>query len=103
VEATARDLPPAVESELLAIAKEALTNVGKHANATEVELRLVHSGRRATLSVCDNGSGYRGRIHDGHGIIGMRERARLIGGSLRIAGNKGGTVVRVVVRLPKTA
>lgn len=104
VHAAASDLPPTVEMEMLAIANEALTNIGKHARATLVELRLVRRGGRATLTVRDNGKGYRKDAGAGHGIMGMRERARLIGGSLKIAGGRrSGTVVSVTVPLPKAA
>ncbi len=103
VDATATSLSPPVESELLAIANEALTNVGKHARATQVELNLTTRGGRVNLSIRDNGAGYKKGMSNGHGILGMRERARLIDGSLTIAGGrKRGTIVRVTVPLQKT-
>jgi two-component system NarL family sensor kinase len=101
VQAAQFDLPASVERELLAIAKEALTNVDKHAHATAVAISLTKRGDRVTLQVHDDGVGYRrsSRV-SGQGVIGMRERAQLAGGSLKIAGARGrGTTVAVTVPL----
>jgi two-component system NarL family sensor kinase len=101
VQAAQFDLPASVESELLAIAKEALTNVDKHARATAVAISLTKRGNRVTLQVHDDGLGYRRSSRgSGQGVIGMRERAQLAGGSLKIAGTRGrGTTVAVTVPL----
>jgi signal transduction histidine kinase len=103
VDAAPIDVPAVTEIELLGIAKEALTNVGKHARATSVEIRLARRGRAVSLSVHDNGAGYRtGTQTAGHGIIGMRERAQLARGSLKITSARGrGTTVAVTVPLGK--
>src|SRR5438445_3499479 len=77
-------LPLRTESELFRIAQEALTNVRKHARAHEVELVLRRRGATITLSVRDNGVGFAqrpgARRTDSHGLVGMRERAKLLGG-----------------------
>ncbi len=88
-------LPLRAEAELYRIAQEALTNVGKHARASEVTISLRQLTGRFTLTVADNGRGFDARARgrsgpDGqHGIVGMRERARLISGTLRIRSRPG--------------
>jgi two-component system, NarL family, sensor kinase len=94
-------LPLRVESELFRIAQEALTNVRKHAHAGHVEIALRRRGRRVMLSIRDDGRGFaRTRTRpQGHGLIGMRERAKLLGGRLMVSGAPGkGT--RVVASVP---
>lgn len=94
-----RALPLRVEAELLRIAQEALANVQRHAEATEVEITLRQTPRRVRLSVRDNGRGFdpKAVAADRQGIVGMRERARLLGGTLRLASRRrapsGTTVV----------
>ncbi len=95
------ELPLRTESELFRIAQEALTNIRKHAHAHKVEIGLRRRGRRLTLSVTDDGVGFlaRTRRGDGHGVIGMRERAKLLGGRLEVSSAPGkGT--RLVTRVP---
>ncbi|HZW76215.1 MAG TPA: histidine kinase [Caldimonas sp.] len=103
VEAAALELPAPVERELLAIARESLTNVRKHARATAVTIELARHGSNVELSIRDDGAGYvRAQVGRGQGIVGMRERARLAGGSLRITGARGrGTAVRAAIPLKK--
>jgi two-component system NarL family sensor kinase len=95
-------LPLRTESELFRIAQEALTNVRKHARAHSVEIALRRRGTTLTLSVRDDGRGFsvtRGAQGDGQGVVGMRERARLLGGRLQISSAPGqGT--RVTARVP---
>jgi two-component system NarL family sensor kinase len=103
-------LPLRVEAELYRIAQEALTNVRKHARASQVEIALRADDEGVSLTIADNGIGLAakgssepkagGRTGEGrHGIIGMRERARLLGGRLRIARRPGGGTT-VSVRVP---
>jgi signal transduction histidine kinase len=95
-------LDPARATAVFRIAQEALTNIARHAGAGAVRVALHASSRAVTLEVKDNGRGIApAAIDDPHavGLLGMRERARLVGGTLRIAAAPGrGT--RVVVRLP---
>lgn len=99
-------LPLRTESELLRIAQEALANVRKHAHAHEVEVALRRRGPTISLSVRDDGAGFAHRTRaarpDSHGLIGMRERAKLLGGRLRIS-SAAGQGTRVVARVPVTA
>jgi signal transduction histidine kinase len=81
------------------IAQEALTNVARHADARRAEVRLELSGGRPRLEVEDDGKGFPTGGLEGGGVRGMRERAVLIGGSLRLTrGTNGGT--RVTLELP---
>ncbi|MBV9598219.1 MAG: GAF domain-containing sensor histidine kinase [Chloroflexi bacterium] len=96
-------LSPRIESELFRIAQEALTNVRTHAHAHRVQIVLRRRGAALSLSVRDDGQGFslKASTHsgDGHGLIGMRERARLLGGRLEIRSTPGhGT--RVTARVP---
>jgi two-component system, NarL family, sensor kinase len=99
-------LPLRIEAELFRVAQEALTNVRKHAHASEVDLALRRRGSTLTLSVRDDGRGFSPRAHrsDGlsHGIVGMRERAKLLGGRLQIS-SAPGKGSRIVARVPLTA
>jgi len=87
---------------LFRIFQETLTNVARHAKATEVSVRLAEEDGHLTLEVHDNGGGVsEEQLSAGSslGILGMRERARLLGGELTIAGALGaGTTARV--RIP---
>jgi PAS domain S-box-containing protein len=83
------------------ILQEALTNVLRHAQATKVNIKIKKEKGYFTLSVSDNGKGMtEGEKSEQQslGILGMRERAHLIGGEIDIKGVKGkGTVVTVRV------
>jgi signal transduction histidine kinase len=87
---------------LFRILQETLTNVARHANATQVKIRLAKQGGGLTLEIRDNGKGVSPeQLSSGRslGILGMRERASLLGGELTISGAPGqGTVVSV--RIP---
>ena len=107
VSGTARELPPLVASNLLRIAHEAVANAHRHARARRIALTLAFEPRRVALSVADDGRGMLaandvvapGDAHGAsQGIIGMKERAAQIGGTLSIEGtSERGTTVRVEV------
>jgi two-component system NarL family sensor kinase len=92
-------LPLTVEAELYRIAEQALTNVRQHAGAQTAHIAITCNKRGTTLSIEDDGVGFDPRRVpvDRHGIEGMRERARLAGGSLRIT-SKRGQGTKVVVK-----
>jgi two-component system sensor histidine kinase UhpB len=96
-------LPLSQEQELVVyrIAQEALTNVARHADATEVQLHLERTDGRAILTVRDDGGGLPpGAFRSSQGIRGMRERAMLIGAQLTIGKPAaGGTEVQLSVPL----
>lgn len=106
-----RRLPEVVEENLLRIAQEALTNVLKHSGATAVTLQLIFGSDSVAMEVKDNGSGLiaaRVAATDvpHYGLLGMKERAKRIGGRVDISGPPGeGTTVRVTVALgqPETS
>lgn len=90
---------------LYRVAQEALNNVGKHAQARQVRIRLGSDGARALrLSVADDGIGLpaeRRTAPDAFGLLGMRERVRAAGGRLQLRSRAGeGTTVEVRLPLP---
>jgi len=104
------DLPPEnieVDAErataIFRIFQETLTNVARHADASQVDVRMACEGGDLTLEVYDNGKGINGdqlSNRASFGILGMRERAMLLGGELTISSPPGkGTTVRV--RIPE--
>lgn len=87
---------PDIELVCYRIAQEGLTNVARHSHAEKVWLELSVAGDQLTLRVADDGDG--GVTAEGAGISGMRERAMLVAGTLRItAPPGGGTEVRLDV------
>jgi PAS domain S-box-containing protein len=91
-----------VASCIYRIAQESLSNIGKHAGAKRVSVTLRMGDGKITLTIQDNGRGFNkeaARGRGGLGLIGMEERVRLEGGTLRIASrpNRG---ARIRVRLP---
>lgn len=99
------DLPLSSEQRhnIFLVVKEALTNVVKHARATEVRLSLGITGDVLWVEVQDNGQGMRdsGKASPGNGVRNMRQRIESIGGrfSMRNA-EPSGAVVRLEVRIP---
>jgi two-component system sensor histidine kinase UhpB len=73
------------------IVQEALTNIGRHADATSVEVNLARGGYGTVLSIRDNGTGFDpGSAKDGGlGLEGMAERARVVGGELDLRSSPG--------------
>jgi two-component system, NarL family, sensor histidine kinase UhpB len=85
--------------------QEALTNVARHSRATDVQVGLRQSADELVLTVQDNGVGYPERALDragSYGLLGMRERAAMLGGRLEF-GNVPGSGARLTVRLPLAA
>ncbi len=102
-----RRLPPEIETALFRIGQETITNIGKYANAGAVHFRLSFERKQVTLQVRDDGAGFDVQsvlshgLEDGRGLglLGMRERAEMLGGELEIESNIGGGT-RVQVKLP---
>jgi signal transduction histidine kinase len=88
------------------VLQEALTNVSRHANATAVKVDLRRTGDDLILEVKDNGCGItesQTLAPTSLGLIGIRERARMCGGSVNILGSvEQGTTVRVVIPIAPT-
>ncbi len=96
-----RPLAPRFEIGLYRIAQEALQNVGRHAAARRVSIRLVTTPAEARLLVQDDGQGFDAENvpDDRFGIIGMNERAFLLGGKFGLQTEAGGGT-RITVRIP---
>ena len=100
-------LPAHIEVALFRIVQEALANVAKHSQAGHVDVRLALEDGEIAITVADDGRGFDvghalGRTGpiESVGLLGMQERARLLGGRLEIhSPDGGGTVVRVQVPL----
>ena len=86
-----------VEASAYFIVAEALTNVTKHARAARCHITITGAANAVQLEVSDDGVG--GAVVEGHGLIGIRERVSVYGGSYR-AGPRAGGGFEVVVRLP---
>ncbi len=99
------ELRAEVESALLRVAQEALVNVGKHAQATQVEVTLEYQPDAVRLVVQDNGVGLNNQMvqaakgpTSGFGVIGMRERIELWGGELKLENDPGARVEATIPR-----
>lgn len=99
-----RRLPGEAETHLFRIAQEALTNIARHAAATEVEIRISQNERGALLAIADNGKGLppAARRSGGLGLTGMRARARHLGGELRLDTGPG-RGLRIEAHVPVAA
>ncbi|MCX5238167.1 histidine kinase [Streptomyces prunicolor] len=94
-----RQLPAEASQAVRRVAQEALTNVRKHAPGAKVLLTLDYGEHEVTLDVRDSG-GSPGELTGaggGYGLLGMRERAELLGGSLRAGPDEEGFVVTLKV------
>jgi len=101
IEGAVYSLPAEVESNLLRMGQEALTNAIRHANADEIRVQLVYDRDQVCLRVRDNGQGFGvGSIpsSEGFGLLGMSERAERIGAQLTIRSQPGqGTEIIVTI------
>jgi len=98
-------LPREVELAAYRIVQEGLTNIAKHARATECHVRLTRLNDRLLLEVEDNGIGFvddtdRPIVARGLGLVSVRERAARLGGSFNILSNPGGGT-RLIVTFPE--
>jgi signal transduction histidine kinase len=100
VEGTTTELPPGVDFTAYRIVQEALTNVLKHAGRATAIVMIGYEDAALRLEILDDGRGVNGRAAPGgHGLVGMRERVGVYGGSFE-AGPRIGGGFRVAVRLP---
>jgi signal transduction histidine kinase len=91
-------LDPDVRTGVYRLVQEALANVGKHARAEHVEVRVARTAEALEVRVADDGRGFdTAASTEGFGVTGMRERAALMGGDLEISSGPGGTTVRAVL------
>src|SRR6266478_2856240 len=94
-----RELPAEWEANVLRIGQEVLTNVLRHARASEFKVLLAFDSREIRLELRDNGHGFDpGRRHEGFGLQGMRERVESMGGQISIQSEEGkGTVISILL------
>ncbi len=96
------NLPRHLEDHVVRGISEGLANVMQHARATEVKVSLAEKNNHLHISIRDNGIGFdAGQIPAGHyGLVGLRERARLVGGKLSIDTQSGqGTILDLLMPL----
>jgi signal transduction histidine kinase len=102
IEGAPRPLPPTLDLSAFRIVQEALTNTLKHAGPARAEVTVRYEDGLVTLEIADTGRGPDGGRGTGHGLVGMRERAAMLGGELEAArADSGGFTVRA--RLPVAA
>jgi PAS domain S-box-containing protein len=106
VRGTECELSPEAKLVLFRIAQEALNNVKKHSEATKAVVKLEYEPQKIILTITDNGKGFElpERLSDlastgKLGLTGMEERARLLGGTLRVQ-SKPGEGTTVTAELP---
>jgi signal transduction histidine kinase len=98
-------LRPDQQHHILALTKEALNNILKHAQASEVRVQFEKNERQAQLTIQDNGQGFElpkdwlVLVRAGHlGLLGMRERAEAVGGTLEVTSQpRKGTLIQASV------
>jgi signal transduction histidine kinase len=95
-----------LETACFRVAQEAITNILRHASATEVEMRLTTEGDTLLLSIKDDGTGFdlaaarqRALVGKSIGILGMEERAGLVGGTVEMH-SAPGAGTHILVRFP---
>jgi signal transduction histidine kinase len=100
------EVPAEMRVVLFRIAQEALTNVVRHARASEVDISLACNGNQVKMDIRDNGQGFDDNMLSQDparlnlGLLGMAERAALIGGTCQVQSKPGaGTLVQVCVPL----
>ncbi len=99
-------LPPRVESGIYRIAQEALTNVRRHAQAQNLSLELTIMPDWVKLFIKDDGCGFDAeQIPQGHfGLLGLKERVKLLGGELYLCSTPGfGTEIKVKIPLGRAS
>lgn len=97
------ELPLPVEQDVFRVAQEALTNIARHSEATQVTIRLSADRRSGTLSIANNGRGFdpQATAQHGIGLQSMRERVAAYGGTLMIDSWPGaGTRMIAYIPLP---
>jgi two-component system, NarL family, sensor histidine kinase DevS len=93
-------LAPEIEGTIYRLVQEALTNIAKHANTGRAHTRITEGDGKVSIEIVDDGAGFDpGELTRGFGLVGMRERVELVGGSLEID-SRPGSGTRVAATLP---
>jgi PAS domain S-box-containing protein len=95
------NLPDDIAISLYRLVQEALVNVQKHSQATFVEVILQHNSGMISLSIEDNGQGMTRKKKKGIGLLGIEERLKLLGGTMRLSSREG-KGLRLVASVPWT-
>ena len=93
VEGERPELPPGVDLSAYRIVQEGLTNALKHAKGASAQVTVRYDDASVQLEVADDGPGVDGANGAGHGLVGMRERVALYGGTLEAGPRDGGGFV----------
>ena len=93
------DVSPAVDTAAFRIVQEALTNIIRHSGAKSAAVHIAEKGGELAIDIRDDGRGAPETLDTGHGLAGMEERARLLGGIVTTHANDGGGL-RIHARLP---
>lgn len=93
-------LPAYIDMALYGIAREAATNIVRHAGAAHASIELAVDASGARLTIRDDGCGMADAAQQGHGIEGMRERVKVLGGTFEMGPATGGGT-RIAVRIPR--
>jgi signal transduction histidine kinase len=91
-----------LETHLFRITQEALTNIARHSGAAKASIRFEVDSKRVRLTIEDNGRGIEDQSHPGRpsmGMVGMRSRARQVGGELKVENRETGGL-RIEVEAP---
>jgi len=101
-----RRMPTVLEIGIYRIVREAISNAARHGGAAAIAVHVARRGKRVTVRITDDGAGF--AIDDvpqtRFGLLGMNERARLLGGTLRIvSGPDRGTTIEAVLPLDASA
>jgi len=106
--AAIEDADGALRTMLYRVAQEALTNVARHAKASQVEVRIESLSGNIRMEIHDDGQGFEvngnssARKHNRLGLLGMRERVEMLGGTFGVDSAPGqATTVRVEIPLPR--
>ncbi|GAA1215009.1 sensor histidine kinase [Rhodoglobus aureus] len=95
------ETPTAVQLALYRIVQESLTNIVRHANATDVSVSVGYDDGDYLVTIADNGEGIDDSVdNEGRGLLGMRERADLLGGTLNLGESVAGGAL-VTARIPR--
>jgi signal transduction histidine kinase len=97
-------LEASTTTHIVNIVREALTNIGKHAAATEIAVGAAADARGVLVTINDNGRGFVPSLNEsGHGLRGMRSRAQAIGAKIQIESALGsGSRVRIALPVAET-
>jgi signal transduction histidine kinase len=88
-----------IKTELFRMTQESLTNIMRHAEATQVKVSTASDNKKLYLTVTDNGKGFDTRKRKNTlGLVGLRERAGSLNGELQIDSEMGkGTTIRAII------